>query len=129
MFRTLLVDDNDLFRESLRAVLYRNFPTMEVDQAVDGATALGYLGNPQLVFMDIRLPDINGLELTRRFKARQPGLLVCVVTQFDIPEYRDAANQSGASEFFFKDSLTDAVVVGLVDSILAAQARVPLRIP
>jgi DNA-binding NarL/FixJ family response regulator len=120
MFKTLVVDDNDMFRQSLKSVLTRHFPLMVVDEAATGAAALRIEWEYQLVFMDIRLPDINGLELTRRLKAVHPGSLVCVVTQFDIPEYREAANQSGANEFILKDTLTEAVVIDLVESMLTA---------
>ena len=124
MFKTLLVDDNDMFRQSLKTVLSRNFPFMEIEEAGTGAAVLLTQKDHQLVFMDIRLPDTNGLELTRRLKEVRPDSLVCVVTQFDIPEYREAANQSGANEFFLKDNLTERVIVSLVDSMLATRSRI-----
>ena len=124
MFKTLLVDDNDSFRHSLRAILSRHFPFMQIDEAATGAEAMQHDSEHQLVFMDIRLPDTNGLELTRRLKATHPGSLVCVFTQYDIPEYREAANQSGASEFILKDSLSEAAIVGLVDSMLVTRGKV-----
>ncbi len=124
MFKTLLVDDNDAFRHSLRAILSRNFPFMQIEEAATGAEALHYDNGHQLVFMDIRLPDTNGLELTRQLRSMHPGSLVCVVTQYDIPEYRVAANQSGANEFILKDSLSETAVVGLVDSMLASRGKV-----
>ena len=124
MFKTLLVDDNDMFRQSLKSVLARHFPFMRIDEASTGAAALHHHREHQLVFMDIRLPDTNGLELTRRLKAARPSSLVCVITQFDIPEYREAANQSGASEFMVKDTLNEAAIVGLVEAMLAERARV-----
>jgi DNA-binding NarL/FixJ family response regulator len=122
MFKTLLVDDNDSFRRSLRSVLERHFPFMTIEEAASGAAALRPVRELQLVFMDIRLPDANGLELTRRLKAVHPDALVCVVTQFDIPEYREAADRSGADEFILKESFTEAAIVGLVQSMLAARA-------
>jgi DNA-binding NarL/FixJ family response regulator len=123
MFKTLLVDDNDCFRRSLRGVLERHFPFMMMEEAASGAAALRPVRELQLVFMDIRLPDANGLELTRQLKADHPAALVCVVTQFDIPEYREAADRSGANEFILKESFTEAAIVGLVQSMLAAQAK------
>jgi DNA-binding NarL/FixJ family response regulator len=123
MFKTLLVDDNDCFRRSLRGVLERHFPFMMIEEAASGAAALRPVRELQLVFMDIRLPDANGLELTRQLKADHPAALVCVVTQFDIPEYREAADRSGANEFILKESFTEAAIVGLVQSMLAAQAK------
>lgn len=121
MFKTLLVDDNDCFRHSLRTVLERHFPFMTIDEAASGAAALRPVRELQLVFMDIRLPDGNGLDLTRRLKAVHPDALVCVVTQFDIPEYREAADRSGANAFILKESFTEAAIVALVRSMLAAR--------
>ena len=124
MFNTLLVDDNDLFRRSLRNVLSRRFPFMMIEEAPTGAAALQQARKQQLVFMDIRLPDANGLELTRRFKLAYPSALICVVTQYDLPEYREAACSSGANEFILKDSITESAIVALVESMLAARAKV-----
>jgi CheY-like chemotaxis protein len=124
MFNTLLVDDNDLFRKSLRTVLSRRFPFMMIEEAPTGAAALQQARKQQLVFMDIRLPDANGLELTRRLKLAYPSALICVLTQYELPEYREAALRSGANEFILKDSLTEAVIVDLVESMLAARDKV-----
>ena len=55
---------------------------MQIDEAATGAAVFRTQSDHQLVFMDIRLPDTNGLELTRRLKALHPGSLVCVITQF-----------------------------------------------
>jgi DNA-binding NarL/FixJ family response regulator len=119
MFKTLVVDDNAIFRQSLTSVLTRLYPFMEIEEATSGAAALRHHWHHELVFMDIRLPDINGLELTRRFKVADPEARICVVTQFDLPEYRQAASQSGANGFMLKDALTEAAVVELVEAILA----------
>lgn len=121
MFRTLLVDDSDVFRKTLRSLLSKHFPFMRIDEAATGAEALNQDHEHRLVFMDIRLPDTNGLELTRQIKAANPTVLVCVITQFDIPEYREAASRSGANGFMLKDSLTEAALVGLVRSVLVVR--------
>jgi DNA-binding NarL/FixJ family response regulator len=54
--------------------------------------------------MDIRLPGQNGLELTRKIKAAHQDITVIVVTIYNLPEYREAAIQCGASAFIAKDS-------------------------
>lgn len=116
---TLLVDDSDVFRKSLRRLLTKHFPTMQIDEAATGAEALHQAHEHELVFMDIRLPDSSGIELTRRFKAEHPATAVCVVTQFDMPEYREAANRSGANGFMLKDGLTEQALISMVRSVLA----------
>jgi DNA-binding NarL/FixJ family response regulator len=118
MQRVLLVDDNVAFRQSLRGVLLRNFPHLIVDEAETGWSALEKTTGYPLIFMDVRLPDANGLDLTRRLLAQYPDLVVCVVTHFDIPEYRDAAIRYGAREYVLKDTMTETEVVRLVVSLL-----------
>lgn len=116
---TLLVDDSEVFRESLRRLLTKHFPSMRIDEAATGKEALHQTCMHELVFMDIRLPDANGLDLTRRLKAEHPATAVCVVTQYDVPEYREAANRCGANGFMLKDGLTEAALIRMVRSVLA----------
>jgi YesN/AraC family two-component response regulator len=55
--------------------------------------------------MDIRLPGVNGLQLTRRIKKDLPHIRIAIVTSYDLPEYQQAAIQYGADRFFVKDLL------------------------
>ena len=107
-FKVMLVEDDDGFRRSLAALLKSAFPTILLDEAADGAEAMEKVKSflPQLIFMDIKLPGQNGLEITRRIKALYPDIDVIILTSYDYPEYRDAARASGASRFFQKDQLT-----------------------
>lgn len=122
MFRTLIVEDSPAFRSSLSEMLCERFPCMRVDEAGDGAEAMDKLGHalPQLIFMDINLPDINGLDLTRVIKTQHDGVVIAVITAYDIPEYRDAAMESGASYFVPKSSATGADIAALVDAAFPA---------
>lgn len=119
VINTLLVDDSDVFRKSLRRLLVKHFPAMRIDEAANGEEAMHQDHEHELVFMDIRLPDTSGLELTRRFKTDHPDTTVCVVTQFDIPEYREAASLCGANGFMLKDGLTEAALIGMVNAAIA----------
>lgn len=123
MFRTLIVEDNAIFREALKDVLARRFPFMSIEEACDGNQALaqGTARHHDLVFMDIRMPGRNGLDVTRAIKAGDHDAKVCVVTSYDLPEYRQAAENCGADHFIVKDESTEAAIVGLVESILADQ--------
>jgi DNA-binding NarL/FixJ family response regulator len=60
--------------------------------------------SPDTIFMDLRLPGANGLELTQKIKAQSPDTVVVIITNYDLPEYREAAFQSGADHFLSKDS-------------------------
>ena len=119
MFQMLIVDDNAPFRQSLREMLREQFSTMGVEEAEDGEDALDKLEtlSPHLVFMDIKLPGQNGLEVTREIKARYPGIRVIILTSYDLPEYREAAENYGADYFLSKGSSSREEIIALVDSI------------
>jgi DNA-binding NarL/FixJ family response regulator len=108
MFRTLLVEDAQSFRAATREMLKSHFPFMEVDEASSGSQALYKLGylEPDLVFMDIKLPDTNGVGLTKDIKLGFAGVIVVILSSYDIPEYRQAAFRAGADCFISKDSPT-----------------------
>ena len=115
----LIVDDNAPFRQSLREMLREQFSTMGVDEAEDGEDALDKIEtlSPHLVFMDIKLPGQNGLEVTREIKARYPGVRVIILTSYDLPEYRKAAENYGADYFLSKGSSSREEIIALVDRI------------
>jgi DNA-binding NarL/FixJ family response regulator len=120
MFRTMLVEDNPSFRRVLKDNLLDLFPSMEIIEASDGVEALQKIGHhhPDLIFMDIRLPGENGLELTGKIKANHPGIIVIVLTSYESPEYREAAIQCKADYFFSKDAITEDEIFALVKSIV-----------
>ena len=60
--------------------------------------------HPKIVFMDIRLPGENGLELTKKIKKNYPDVIIVVITSYDLPEYRQAARESMADYFLPKGS-------------------------
>jgi len=119
MLKILIAEDNDDFRQSLKDVLVRRFPTMVVDEAIDGNDALlqGNGHHHDLIFMDISMPGKNGLEVTRAIKDSDPETVVCLITNYDLQEYRDAAEECGADHFVIKDDLSESLIFGLVTSI------------
>jgi len=121
MFKTMLVEDNAIFRESLRDSLRLQFPSMEIAEAGNGREALERINSlsPNLIFMDIRLPGQNGLELMEKIKKLYPEIVIIVLTSYDLPEYREAAARFKADHFFAKDSMTHQGVNALVKSILS----------
>jgi len=119
---TLIVEDSATFRQSLKETLYLRFPLMRIEEAVDGREALSKLNTflPDLIFMDIRLPGENGLQVAEKIKARDyPGVII-VLTSHDLPEYRDAAYASGASYFLTKGSVSGNEIMALVESIVSS---------
>ena len=118
--KVLIVEDSTLFRQLFRETLHDRFPAIEIHEAANGEEALRKVEmlRPNLIFMDIRLPGENGLELTRKVKNQYPNIIVIILTGYDLPEYREASSQY-ADYFFSKDSSTTDNIFTLVESILA----------
>jgi len=121
MLRVLIVEDNHIFRETFKMRLNDQFPSMVVEETSNGDEALQEVGetHPDLIFMDVRLPGANGLQLTRKIKKDLPGIHIAILTDHDLPEYRQAAVEYGADRFFVKSSLKWDEVETLVKSIQA----------
>jgi CheY-like chemotaxis protein len=117
--KVLTVEDSTLFRQLLKERMHDRFPSIEIYEAVDGEEAFQKIeiSRPDLIFMDIRLPGENGLELTQKIKARYPNMIVIILTSYDLPEYREFSHQY-ADYFFSKDSSTTENIFTLVESIL-----------
>jgi DNA-binding NarL/FixJ family response regulator len=118
MSRVLLVEDNRTFREAFRNNLAAHFPRLIIDEAADGGEALEKIreNSPDLIFLDMRLPGKNGLQLTQEIKGAYPKIAIALLTGYDIPEYREAALQKGADWYFVKESLNWQEVETLVNS-------------
>ncbi len=121
MFRTLIVEDNLFFRDLLKETLHSRFPSMVISEAGNAEEALEELDTllPDLIFMDIRLPGESGLELTKKIKAQYPDIPIIILTSYDLPEYREAANKFQANYFLSKGSSTKESILTLVESILS----------
>ena len=119
-FRTLLVEDNAAFRQTLFDILSAQFPSIVIEEAADGKEAFQKIDSvlPNLIFMDIKLPGENGLQLTQRIKAKHPGVIIIMLTSYDLPEYREAAYQYGANYFIVKGSSTNEEILAMVRTIL-----------
>ena len=119
MLKVLLVEDNRIYREAFKDNLLRHFPAMSIVEAENADQALQKIKAtpPDLIFMDIRLPGMNGLQLTQRVKKDFPKIPVVILTGYDLPEYRQAAVEYGADGFFVKESLKWKDVEALVKSI------------
>jgi DNA-binding NarL/FixJ family response regulator len=120
--KVLIVEDSTLFRQLFKETLHDRFPSIEIHEAVNGEEALQKVEmfRPNLVFMDIRLPGENGLELTQKVKTRYPNIVIIILTGYDLPEYREASSQY-ADYFFSKDSSTTENIFTLVESIFPAR--------
>jgi len=118
--KTLIVEDSASYREIIRDTLKNLFPSMVIEEASEGNEAIQKVNvfQPQLIFMDIRLPDENGLRLTEKIKASHPDTKVIIMTGYDSVEYREAAVRCGASGYIDKDSLNRGQLEKLIKSLV-----------
>jgi len=118
----LIVEDSATFRKAFREALNKRFPDMIIEEAKDGLLALQKIKTiqPDLVFMDIRLPGENGLTLTGKIKSSHPDTKVIILTEYDLPEYRAAAFDNGADNFIAKGSLNLSEIAKIIDLMAIA---------
>jgi DNA-binding NarL/FixJ family response regulator len=126
VIRILLADDQDLVREGLRMLLDAEPDFEVVGEATDGKQALELARrhDPDLLLMDVRMPECDGIEATRRLVESGARARVLVLTTFDLDEYVYRALRAGASGFMLKDAtreqLTNAVrTVAAGEALLA----------
>jgi DNA-binding NarL/FixJ family response regulator len=128
VIRVLLADDQTLVRAGFRGLLERSDDFEVVAEAANGAEAVERTRatHPDIVLMDVRMPDVDGLEATRRIMAdpRLVGVRVIVLTTFDVDDYVFEALRAGASGFLLKDVEPDELrhavrVVARGDALLS----------
>ena len=113
--RVLLVDDDDLMRAGLRSVLSSDDGIEVVGEAGDGRAALDEIRKlrPDLVLMDIRMPELDGISATREALAAEPELKVVVLTTFEEDDYIFEALSAGASGFLLKRTKPEELIAAI----------------
>ena len=126
MIRVVIADDQALVRSGFRMILDAKADIEVVGEAGDGAEAAALVARlePDVVLMDVRMPDVDGLEATRRIVASGAKARVIVLTTYDVDDSVFAALRAGASGFMLKDvrpaELAEAIrVVARGDALLA----------
>jgi DNA-binding NarL/FixJ family response regulator len=124
--RVLLVDDDELMRAGLRAILSSDPSIRVAGEASSGRAAISAVRAyaPDLVLMDVRMPDLDGIAATREVLAASPDLKVVILTTFEEDEYIFGALNAGASGFLLKrtrpEELLSAIhTVAAGDSLLS----------
>ncbi|MGD9044754.1 MAG: response regulator transcription factor [Desulfobacterales bacterium] len=119
MPKILIVEDNLMYREALKHFIASKFPDMDIEEAKNAKEALTQIndGRPDLIFMDIKLQNDNGLELARKIKAKYPDIVVAIITQYNEAEYLRAAYQYGAEFFISKSSSDKKEIMRIIESI------------
>jgi DNA-binding NarL/FixJ family response regulator len=113
--RVLIADDQELVRSGFRLVVETRDDLEVVGEAANGVEAVRLAGElePDVILMDIRMPEVDGIEATRQIVASGSAARILVLTTFDLDEYVYAAIRAGASGFLLKDvrptDLVDAI--------------------
>jgi DNA-binding NarL/FixJ family response regulator len=110
--RVLIVDDHPVVREGLRAMLSADRSIEVVGEACDGAEAVKMAAEkqPDVVLMDIRMPNLDGVQATRRIKHQSSSTAVIVLTMYDNDAYVVDAVRAGASGYLLKDAPRELVL-------------------
>ena len=113
--RVLLVDDDDLMRAGLRSVLSSDETIEVVGEAGDGRVALAEIRKlrPDLVLMDIRMPELDGISATREVLSAEPDVKVVVLTTFEEDDYIFEALSAGASGFLLKRTKPEELIAAI----------------
>jgi len=110
--RVLVADDQSMVRAGFRMLLTGEQDIEVVAEASNGreAVAMAELFNPAVVLMDIRMPEIDGLEATRRILAANQAARILILTTFGLDEYVYEALRAGASGFVLKDDPAEQLI-------------------
>ncbi len=110
--RVLIVDDHPVVLEGLRTMLSTDRNIEVVGEACDGVEAVAMVEDkePNVVLMDIRMPNMDGVQATRRIKHQFPATAVIVLSMYDTDAYVVDAVRAGASGYLLKDATREMVV-------------------
>lgn len=111
MIRVLIADDHMLVREGLRTILEVAGDIELVGEAADGAEAVRLVGDlaPDVVLMDLRMPNVDGIEALRQIKAQYPVVEVVILTTYDDDDYIVQGLRAGARGYLLKDAGREAL--------------------
>ncbi|WP_445147718.1 response regulator [Baekduia sp. Peel2402] len=113
--RVVIADDQQLVRTGFKLILSAEADLQVIAEAGDGLEAVDVVGreHPDVVLMDIRMPELDGIEATRRILASGSRTRVLMLTTFDLNEYVYEALRAGASGFLLKDTPAEQLAEGV----------------
>ena len=113
--RVLVVDDQSMVRAGFRLLLADEPDIEVVAEASNGLEAVAQAArfHPHVILMDIRMPELDGLEATRRILAADPSARILILTTFDLDDYVYEALRAGASGFVLKDDPPEQLIAAV----------------
>jgi DNA-binding NarL/FixJ family response regulator len=123
VIRLMIVDDHQLMRDGLVRLLSLEPDVEIVGTACDGKEAVQKVGSlqPSLVLMDIRMPELSGIQATKQIKTEHPGVEVVLLTMHDEDDYVFEGIAAGASGYLLKDSSREELI-STIQQVHAGQA-------
>jgi DNA-binding NarL/FixJ family response regulator len=127
--RVVLADDEELLRAGFRMILDAHDDFEVVAEAADGRAAIAATATyrPDVVVMDVRMPDLDGIAATKTITEQHPQVRVLILTTFDLDEYAFAGLRAGASGFLLKNAPPDELVAA-IRTVAAGDAVVAPRV-
>ncbi|WP_108669090.1 response regulator [Peribacillus acanthi] len=113
MIKLLIVDDEQIERDGMQAILEKNFPGLLIEQAKNGNMAVQMAGEfkPDLILMDIKMPGMNGMEALELISGEHPNIKFIMVTAYDTFDYMRQAIKFGVKDYMLKPSKASDIVV------------------
>jgi DNA-binding NarL/FixJ family response regulator len=114
-YEILLVDDHPLVRQGIRKIIEEKSDLRVVGELRDGLELMDALDkqNPQMVVLDISMPNLSGIEATRLLKASHPEIKVLILTLHNRREYADQAKLAGAEGYLLKDEVDKELLAAI----------------
>lgn len=127
--KVLLVDDQALMRMGFRMVLEAHDDLTVIGEAANGRDAITQVSalDPDVVLMDVRMPEMDGIEATAAIVSQFPRTRILILTTFDLDEYAFAGLRAGASGFLLKDARPEDLAAA-VRTVASGEAVVSPRI-
>ncbi|OME86632.1 DNA-binding response regulator [Paenibacillus sp. FSL A5-0031] len=132
MLKLLIVDDEQVEREGLQAILQKGFPSCQFMQAKNGARAIETASEwqPDLILMDIKMPGVNGIEAIEKISVFLPSAKFIMVTAYDTFDYARQAIKLGVKDYLLKPSKASEITTTIgkvIEEIMREKSELALR--